>query len=251
MIKKLMMMFVAAFAAMGAWATGGKSVVLGDWYEAHSDNEATTCARWDNFWMGANVAIPVTGFASPILASDVVVTAGTYSEFGTPYVLTEGEMWNRYGAPVYKEMNLGNVEFDVYDNVWQNWEAEEDGAYGYELSADIWPDWSQVSGRQWILIPTGVPRLGTHTFSVKINGVEHNNYVVSFVMAEDQEPVPYVYKVSAVVADGCEAMGKVTGGKTAKAGTKVTLEATANKGYVVDYAKMFRCYITPCIYENF
>ena len=24
-----------------------------------------------------------------------------------------------------------------------------------------------------------------------------------------------------------------------------------NKKYVVDYAKMFRCYITPCIYENF
>ena len=21
--------------------------------------------------------------------------------------------------------------------------------------------------------------------------------------------------------------------------------------YIVDYAKMFRCYITPCIYENF
>ena len=38
--------------------------------------------------------------------------------------------------------------------------------------------------------------------------------------------------VSAVVAGGCEAMGKVTGGKTAKAGTKVTLKATANKGYV-------------------
>ena len=171
-----MMLCVAAIAAMGAWATGEKSVVLGDWYEAHSDNEATTCARWDDFWMGANVAIPVTGFASPISASDVVVTAETYSEFGKPYVLTEAEMWNRYGAPVYREMNLGNVEFDVYDNVWQNWEAEEDGAYGYELSADIWPDWSQVSGRQWILIPTGVPRLGTHTFSVKINGVEHNNY---------------------------------------------------------------------------
>ena len=196
MIKKLMMLCVAAIAAMGAWATGEKSVVLGDWYEAHSDNEATTCARWDDFWMGANVAIPVTGFASPISASDVVVTAETYSEFGKPYVLTEAEMWNRYGAPVYREMNLGNVEFDVYDNVWQNWEAEEDGAYGYELSADIWPDWSQVSGRQWILIPTGVPRLGTHTFSVKINGVEHNNYVVSFVMAEDQEPVPYGYQVS-------------------------------------------------------
>lgn len=38
--------------------------------------------------------------------------------------------------------------------------------------------------------------------------------------------------VSVVVAEGCEAMGKVTGGKTAKAGTKLTLKATANKGYV-------------------
>ena len=38
--------------------------------------------------------------------------------------------------------------------------------------------------------------------------------------------------VSAVVAEGCEAMGKVTDGKTANAGTKLTLKATANKGYV-------------------
>ena len=232
MIKKLMTLCVTAMAAMGAMAAGEQSAVFGDWYEAHLDNEATTCARWDDFWMGASVAIPVTGLASPISASDVVVTAGTYSEFGRPYVLTEAEMWNRYGAPVLREKNLGNVEFDWYDNVWQNWDAEEDGAYGYELSADIWPNWSQVSGRQWILIPTGVPRSGTHTFSVKINGVEHSNYVVSFVMAEDQDPVPYVYKVSAVVAEGCEVMGKVTGGKTAKAGTKLTLRATANKGYV-------------------
>ena len=111
MIKKLMMMLVATMAATGAWATGEKSVVLGDWYEAHLDNEATTCARWNDFWMGASVAIPVTGLASPIPASDVVVTAGTYSEFGRPYVLTEAEMWNRYGAPVLREKNLGNVEF--------------------------------------------------------------------------------------------------------------------------------------------
>ena len=232
MIKKLMMLCVAAMAAMGAMAVVEKSAVWGDWYEAHDIEEICMLNRWDDFAMGANVAIPVTGLTSPILASDVVVTAGTYSEFGRPYVLTEAEMWNRYGAPVLREKNLGNVEFDWYDNVWQNWDAEEDGAYGYELSADIWPNWSQVSGRQWILIPTGVPRSGTHTFSVKINGVEHDNYVVSFVMAEDQEPVPYVYKVSAVVAEGCEAMGKVTGGKTAKAGTKVTLKATVNKGYV-------------------
>jgi hypothetical protein len=38
--------------------------------------------------------------------------------------------------------------------------------------------------------------------------------------------------VSAIVAEGCEAMGKVMGGKTAKAGTKLTLKATANNGYV-------------------
>ena len=38
--------------------------------------------------------------------------------------------------------------------------------------------------------------------------------------------------VSANVFDDCKDMGKVTGGKMAKAGTKVTLKATANKGYV-------------------
>ena len=38
--------------------------------------------------------------------------------------------------------------------------------------------------------------------------------------------------VSAAVAEGCEAMGKVTGGETAKVGKKVSLKATANKGFV-------------------
>ena len=38
--------------------------------------------------------------------------------------------------------------------------------------------------------------------------------------------------VSVVVFDDCKDMGTVTGGKMAKAGTKVTLKATANKGYV-------------------
>lgn len=41
--------------------------------------------------------------------------------------------------------------------------------------------------------------------------------------------------VTAVIAEGCEAMGRVTGGKTAKAGTKLTLKATANKGYVFSH----------------
>lgn len=41
--------------------------------------------------------------------------------------------------------------------------------------------------------------------------------------------------VSVVMADGCEAMGKVTGGKTAKSGMKLTLKATANKGYVFSH----------------
>ena len=164
-------------------------VKLGDWYEAHDIEELCMLNRWDDFAMGAKVAIPVIGLNSPISASDVVVTAGTYSEFGTPTVLSESEMWARYGAPVLEQKNLGNVEFDGYDNVWQNWDAEEDGAYGYELSADIWPNWTQVSGRQWILIPTGVPRLGTHTFSLKIKGIEHDEYVVRFEKARDQEPV--------------------------------------------------------------
>ena len=40
------------------------------------------------------------------------------------------------------------------------------------------------------------------------------------------------YTISTVLAEGCETMGKVSGGKMAKAGTKLTLKATPNKGYV-------------------
>ena len=204
----------------------GTVVTLGDWYEALSDDEGISCARWEAFWMGANVAIPVTGLSVKIPASKVEVTAGTYSEFGTPYVLSESEMWNTYGAPVKRQVDLGNVVYEEEDGVWANWETEDD--FAYELSDEIWPDWEQIPGRQWIVIPTGVPRAGTHTFGVRIKGVDHDEYTVSFELGEDQRPLPYEYKVTFDANGGAVSQGEVIVEKGKKLGV---LPVPTRSGY--------------------
>jgi hypothetical protein len=99
--------------------------------------------RWDDFCMGSYVAIPVIGLTSPLVASNIVLTAGTYLEFGAPFVLSEGEMWGRYGAPVLAQKNRGDIEYESYDNVWANWDAEDEGAY---LFANV----GQTESRKYI-----------------------------------------------------------------------------------------------------
>ena len=84
MIKRLMM-YVTVLLSLCVWSNGRGNVLLGGWYEALVDDEGCTCARWDDFHMGANVAIPVIGLSNAIADSAVVVKAGTYSEFGTPF----------------------------------------------------------------------------------------------------------------------------------------------------------------------
>ena len=95
---------------------------------------------------------------------------------------------------------------------------DDEDLFGSDFSKSIVPV-DMKSRMEKLLKVNGLQRTKVLTWSTE---EELSKYMSEFV----------VVTVSAVVADGCEAMGKVTGGKTVKAGTKVTLKATANKGYV-------------------
>ncbi|MBO5939989.1 MAG: hypothetical protein J6R18_02190, partial [Kiritimatiellae bacterium] len=87
------------------------------------------------------------------------------------------------------------------------------------------------------VIVTGSPRGTVKPATIPVNRFMPTDLYGLSSSGKDPDPIPPTDKptVSVVVADGCEAMGKVSGGKTAKAGTKLTLKATANKGYVFSH----------------
>ena len=170
-----------------------------------------TCVGWHDFYMGANVAIPVTvtdehGQSVDLLPSHITIKPGTYIDYGTPYVLTEREMWETYGVPIFQERNSqGRIKLEKDGGVWvyNNWDWEDSMGITYELEKGIWPffdransndgdvaDWlAGHANRQWIIIPTGVrPQKGTHTFTVQLSVGENTaTCPVSFKMSPDQK----------------------------------------------------------------
>ncbi len=181
------------------------------WYEALADDEGVTCVGWKNFYMGANVAIPVTvtdadGESIVLTADDITVKPGTYIDYGTPYVLSEAEMWEMYGRPLFDVRNSGwRIDLEKDGGVWvyNNWDWEDEADFTYELEKGIWPFfdddysddndvdiWLDAHGdRQWIVIPTGTrPQKGTHTFTVQVSiGGNSAKCPVSFIMSPDQK----------------------------------------------------------------
>ena len=221
MRKKLMMALLAAGAALGAWVETRADFVSGrtpaaitfgkKWYEALADDEGVTCVGWKNFYMGANVAIPVTvtdvdGGSVALTADDITVKPGTYIDYGTPSVITEAEMWETYGRPLFNVRNSGRrIDLEKDGGVWvyNNWDWEDEAGFTYELEKGIWPffdndysdgndvdNWLDAHGdRQWIVIPTGTrPQKGLHTFTVQVSiGENMAKYPVSFTMSPDQK----------------------------------------------------------------
>lgn len=192
-----------AFA--GGLALQIRAVEFGNWYEASSDKEGVSCAYGDSgpdaagFFFGANLALSVEG-AGKLKPSDIVLTAGTYSAFGTPTILSELEMWREFGQPAQRYFNQKPcvLERDE-DGNWANWEAyEDDDDLLYVVSSRIWPKWNPRNntnwspadtGRQWILIPLkpadGGPSF-RHTFSVSLRENPGVVREISFVKAYDQ-----------------------------------------------------------------
>ena len=190
MIKKLMMLCVAAIAAIGASA----NPKFGFWVEMH-DVPAQTCSciehrigknhyvmtRLGAIEEGTYVAIPVYGLDSELRDEDVFVTAGTYKDAGSPFVWQEEKMWAEYGQYFARAYESG----DMYENIWDDddihWADDCDSEFSpqildrdylsgeatsvlyfmsdfgpvkYELVSGIWDDWKPVLGRQWIIVPT-------------------------------------------------------------------------------------------------
>lgn len=182
----------------------------GKWYEAAADDEGTTLVGWKQFFMGANVAIPVTvtdgdGNNRELTSDDITIKPGTFVDYGEPYVMTEEDMWDTYGSLIFDARNAGSrIALEKDGGVWvyNNWDWEDIAGVTYELEKGIWPffdnknsnyvdvnEWLDAhSDRQWIIIPTGTrPQKGTHTFTVSVKiGGKTASFPVSFTMNPDQ-----------------------------------------------------------------
>ncbi|MBQ3343949.1 MAG: InlB B-repeat-containing protein [Kiritimatiellae bacterium] len=207
------------------------------WYEANADKHGTTLVGWKQFYMGANVAIPVTvtdagGESVMLQPKDVIVKPGTYIDYGTPRILSEADMWETYGAPMFDVRNAGSrIDLEKDGGVWvyNNWDWEDITGVTYELERGIWPffdkkdsnyddvnDWLEAhANRQWVLIPTGkLPQKGTHTFTVRVSAVGAKaDFAVSFTMNPDQK------------AKAATVFFNANGGKVSECGRVVKLNA--------------------------
>jgi uncharacterized repeat protein (TIGR02543 family) len=188
--------FVSALA-VSLSVNGLADVSFGKTYEAHNA-DGLTLTRWDDFYMGATVAIPVVG--DDFVAEDIVLKPGNYIDYGEPYVWSEEDMWNEYGSKFYEAYEAGalDLESDVVGKTkvwyWQNW----DGADDMELITEIWgksfeksPANDVFQDRKWIMIPTGSrPQAGVHKFTVIVSNENTvASHLVSFKKASDQKAV--------------------------------------------------------------
>lgn len=191
----MIMRFSAAVLAAQFALTTFADITFGKTYEAH-DTDGLTLTRWDDFYMGATVAIPVVG--DDFDAGDIVLKPGNYIDYGEPYVWSEQEMWDEYGSKFYEAYQEGvlDLEPDVVGKTkvwyWQNW----DGADDMELITEVWgrnfeqsPANDVLKDRKWIMIPTGHrPQSGVHKFTVVVsNDNAVASYLVSFRKASDQK----------------------------------------------------------------
>ena len=237
MNRKLHAMALAAGAALCAMAVSADVTFGNKWYEALADKQGTTLVGWTQFYMGANVAIPVTatdanGESVALLPDDITIKPGTYIDYGKPRVMSEVDMWVTYGQPIQDVFNAGSrIDLEKDGGVWvyNNWDWEDIAGVTYELEKGIWPffgekgrdymyvnDWLEAhSRRQWIVIPTGTrPQKGTHTFTVRVkSGGGTASFKVSFTMNPDQKAKAATVRFNA------------NGGKVSEYGRVVNLNA--------------------------
>ena len=237
---KLRLIALALAAQFAATASAG--IAFGKkWYEANADKYGTTLVGWTQFYMGANVAIPVTvtdagGESVMLQPKDIAIKPGTYIDYGTPRILSEAEMWETYGTQIFDVRNAGSrIDLEKDGGVWvyNNWEWEDITGVTYELEKGIWPffdkkdsnyddvnDWLEAhANRQWVLIPTGkLPQKGTHTFTVRVSaGGAKADFAVSFTMTPDQK------------AKAATVLFNANGGKVSECGRVVKLNAAVGE----------------------
>lgn len=103
MMMKLFATVIAAQLAL----TAAADITFGRTYEAHNA-DGLTLTRWDDFYMGATVAIPVVG--DDFDARDIVLKPGNYIDYDEPYVWSEQEMWDEYGSKFYEAYQAGVLD---------------------------------------------------------------------------------------------------------------------------------------------
>ncbi len=224
------------------WREKQMNIMFGDkWYEALADDGGTTLVGWKQFYMGANVAIPVTvtdgdGNNYALSSDDITIKPGTFIDYGEPYVMSESDMWDVYGSQIFDVRNAGSrIDIEKDDGVWvyNNWDWEDITGVTYELEKGIWPffdradsdyddvnDWIAAhSDRQWIIIPTGNrPQKGLHTFTVAVRiGGKTETFAVSFTMNPDQK------------AKAATVLFNANGGKVSEYGRVVNLNAAVGE----------------------
>jgi len=225
--------FVSALAVLLSMK-GLSDVSFGKIYEALNDDEGLTLGRWDDFYMGAIVAIPVVG--DDFAPEDIILKPGNYIDYGEPYVWSEQEMWDEYGSKFYNACQAGalDLESDVVGNTkvwyWQNWDGDDD----MELITEVWgknfeqsPANGVLKDRKWLMIPTGIwPQAGVHEFSVIVSNANTvATKLVSFKMTSDQKAV-----AATVLFDA-------NGGRVDEYGRVVRLNATVGELPVPDERK--------------
>ena len=113
MKSKMRTMSLAAAAALCATVGFADVTFGGKWYEAAADKYGVTLVGWKQFYMGANIAIPVTvtdanGESVALTSADITIKPGTYIDYGTPRIVSEANMWAKYGQSIQDVFNAGS-----------------------------------------------------------------------------------------------------------------------------------------------
>lgn len=192
MIKKLMMLCVAAMAAMVSYRLNAEMQIgLANNY-AYSEGEATIDGRkWyyvemedyvDHInsgfdavpWVFAygvdkhdNICIPVTGCGREKIVPVITLGTAMKADRLKASVLTDAEFASRF--------HLNELEFEINDDGEFEYESASK-ALMVEFPRSVWPDGKVIGNRQWILVSLANVRIGQDgffspkTFTVGIKG---------------------------------------------------------------------------------
>lgn len=251
MLKKLMMMLVAAMAAMGAWAE--TETVNGiEWvYEVVNDGAIVV----ESFRNGEE--LPWALESDGVLVVPEKLRGYPVREIGDKFMPGGHDM-------TLKKVVLPNSIVKIGQSAFEGNNALSEINFPEGFKALSYKSFEEC-GLEKIIIPEGVTEIPENCFrqcyslvevwlpkslkNIRMSAFEEcpklkaihcageKPKLESYALYKSPNAIFYSgvgaenYSVSAVVADGCEAMGKVTGGKTAKASEIIIEEVLAGPNW--------------------